>query len=104
MGDLLEKLISSCTGTKFTSGLSDLPMIKLALDTIKTIYIEDNGRKELDIKRYAKVEKIPGGQLDECRVLKGVMMNKDAQLSNIAAGKAGWAELCCMLNADPTVR
>jgi len=75
--DMLEKLVSSCTGTKFTSGLSDLPMIQLALDAIKTVFIEDGGRKELDIKRYAKVEKIPGGQLDECRVLKGVMMNKD---------------------------
>merc|ERR1719359_2600426 len=52
-------------------------MIQLALDAIKTVFIEDGGRKELDIKRYAKVEKIPGGQLDECRVLKGVMMNKD---------------------------
>merc|ERR1719486_644932 len=38
---------------------------------------EDMGRKEIDIKRYAKVEKIPGGDVDDCRVLKGVMINKD---------------------------
>jgi T-complex protein 1 subunit gamma len=31
----------------------------------------------IDIKRYAKVEKIPGGALDECCVLDGVMVNKD---------------------------
>ena len=38
---------------------------------------QDGGRKELDIKRYAKVEKIPGGEISDSRVLKGVMMNKD---------------------------
>ena len=38
---------------------------------------QDGGRKELDIKRYAKVEKIPGGNIEDSRVLKGVMMNKD---------------------------
>ena len=32
---------------------------------------------EIDIKRYAKVEKIPGGLLEDCTVLDGVMFNKD---------------------------
>merc|ERR1712137_1133069 len=36
-----------------------------------------DGRKEMDIKRYAKVEKIPGGDLSDCVVLDGVMVNKD---------------------------
>lgn len=31
----------------------------------------------MDVKRYAKVEKIPGGDLDESCVLDGVMFNKD---------------------------
>jgi len=31
----------------------------------------------IDTKRYAKVEKIPGGLLEECVVLDGVMVNKD---------------------------
>jgi T-complex protein 1 subunit gamma len=30
-----------------------------------------------EIKRYAKIEKIPGGYLEESRVLNGVMFNKD---------------------------
>merc|ERR1712054_220170 len=42
-----------------------------------TVYTEDMGRSEIDIKRYAKTEKIPGGDVDDCRVLKGVMINKD---------------------------
>merc|ERR1711971_663060 len=34
-------------------------------------------KKEIDIKRYAKVEKIPGGTMEDSRVLRGVMFNKD---------------------------
>lgn len=29
------------------------------------------------MKRYAKIEKIPGGLLNESRVIQGVMLNKD---------------------------
>lgn len=29
------------------------------------------------MKRYAKIEKIPGGMMDESRVIQGVMLNKD---------------------------
>lgn len=36
-----------------------------------------SGKLGVDIKRYAKVEKIPGGLLKECEVLDGVMVNKD---------------------------
>jgi len=32
---------------------------------------------EIDVKRYAKIEKIPGGVMEECEVLNGVMFNKD---------------------------
>ena len=44
---------------------------------VADISLADFGRKELDIKRYAKVEKIPGGSLEDCRVLKGVLFAKD---------------------------
>jgi len=33
--------------------------------------------KEIDIKRYAKIEKIPGATMEDCVVLDGVMFNKD---------------------------
>lgn len=52
-------------------------MCDLALDAVETVFTDEMGRKEIDIKRYAKVEKIPGGEIEQCRVLKGVMMNKD---------------------------
>jgi len=35
------------------------------------------GKLAADLKRYARVEKVPGGTLDEARVLNGVMVNKD---------------------------
>lgn len=41
------------------------------------------GLREVDIKKYIKVEKVPGGQLEDSQVLKGVMFNKDV----VAPGK-----------------
>ena len=34
------------------------------------------GPPDIDIKKYAKVEKLPGGSLEDCRVLSGVMFQK----------------------------
>uniref|UniRef100_A0A7S2C811 T-complex protein 1 subunit gamma n=1 Tax=Haptolina brevifila TaxID=156173 RepID=A0A7S2C811_9EUKA len=70
------ELVQSCTGTKFIARLSDL-LVGLALEAVQTVATEDGGRKDIDIKRYAKTEKIPGGDMEDCRVLKGVMINKD---------------------------
>jgi len=36
-----------------------------------------------DLKRYARVEKIPGGGLEDARVLNGVMINKDVTHSGM---------------------
>nr|AIC33770.1 Cpn60/TCP1 [Puccinia cf. psidii AE-2014] len=69
-------LIKTSIGTKFSSRWSPL-MCKLALQAVRTVSIEENGRKEVDIKRYARVEKVPGGEIEESRVLDGVMLNKD---------------------------
>ena len=49
----------------------------MALKAVRTCMVETNGRTEIDIKRYAKVEKIPGGMLEDSRVLDGIMLNKD---------------------------
>lgn len=72
----LLKLIHSAIGTKFINRYSDL-FCGIALDAVKTVYIEDNGRKEIDIKRYVRVEKIPGGEIGESRLIPGVILNKD---------------------------
>ncbi|XP_073825622.1 chaperonin containing TCP1 subunit 3 [Musca autumnalis] len=72
----MAEVVKSCVGTKFIGKWSDLA-VNIALDAVKTVTLTENGRLEVDIKRYAKVEKIPGGSIDESCVLKGVMINKD---------------------------
>jgi T-complex protein 1 subunit gamma len=53
----LLQVINSCVGTKFISRWSDLAC-NIALDAVNTVSMDENGRKEIDIKRYAKVEKV----------------------------------------------
>lgn len=75
--DAMYQLISSSIGTKFVSRWSEL-MCSLALKAVRTVTHEvGGGKKEVDIKRYARVEKIPGGEIEDSRVLDGVMLNKD---------------------------
>lgn len=70
-------LIQSSIGTKFVSRWSQL-MCSLALKAVRTVSKEaGGGRKEVDIKRYARIEKIPGGEIEESQVIDGVMLNKD---------------------------
>ena len=71
------RLISSSIGTKFVSRWSDM-MCNLALTAVRTVSHNAGGDKqEVDIKRYARVEKIPGGEIEDSSVLDGVMVNKD---------------------------
>ncbi|KAJ3279431.1 T-complex protein 1 subunit gamma, partial [Borealophlyctis nickersoniae] len=70
------RLIKSSIGTKMVSQWSEL-MCGMAFDAVKTVSIEVNGKKEVDIKRYARVEKVPGGEIEESTVLDGIMVNKD---------------------------
>merc|ERR1719341_1936573 len=72
----VRKVIQTCVGTKFIAKWSDMAC-DIAMDAVKTVTMENGGKKEIDIKRYAKVEKIPGGTIEDSRVLKGVMFNKD---------------------------
>lgn len=75
--DDMKKSIVSCIGTKFTSRWGNL-IVNLAYDAVKVLSgCTEPGKLGADLKRFAKVEKIPGGNLEECQVLNGVMVNKD---------------------------
>ncbi|PUU73017.1 chaperonin Cpn60/TCP-1 family [Tuber borchii] len=74
--EAMHNLIQSSIGTKFVSRWSKL-MCDLALSAVRTVARDQGGKKEVDIKRYARVEKIPGGEIEDSRVLDGVMLNKD---------------------------
>lgn len=78
----MRTLIQSAVGTKFSAKIGNL-ISDMALNAVLTVSRDIGGRMEVDVKRYAKVEKIPGGELEDCRVLKGVMINKDVTHSKM---------------------
>eukprot|EP01083_Nonionella_stella_P022846 63146_1 len=82
--EVMLNIVRSCLGTKFVSRFGDL-MCNLALDAVLTVAtdLDDGTRKEIDIKRYAKIEKIPGDELTESKVLNGLMINKDVTHANM---------------------
>lgn len=93
--DRMMNLVQSCIGTKFSSRWND-KMVEMALQAVLTVAREKgstpgmstssnpyNHKMEVDIKRYAKVEKIPGGEIEDSCVLKGVMFNKDTTHSKM---------------------
>lgn len=59
---MMLKIVHSAINTKALSRWSELAC-SIALDAVRTVELEDNGRKEIDIKKYAKVEKV---QLPAC--------------------------------------
>ena len=74
--EAINEIIKSCLATKFASKWDNL-ISDLALKAVKIVYNKDSNVFDCDIKKYAKVEKIPGGELKECEVLDGVVLNKD---------------------------
>lgn len=75
--DAILEIVRSSIATKFTSKWGDM-ICGLAIDCVRTVAktLED-GTVEIDTKRYARIEKMPGGLTDECRVLDGVVLWKD---------------------------
>jgi T-complex protein 1 subunit gamma len=73
----LPQVVKSSIDTKFVSRWGSM-ISDLALRAAKIVRItKQNGDIEIDMKRYARIEKLPGGDLDESRVLDGIMFNKD---------------------------
>jgi len=98
--DLMMKLVQSTVGTKFSSRWND-KMVEMALDAVMTVARSSKDKSteglgvvgevqgsslsqmEVDLKRYARIEKIPGGEISDCTVLRGVMFNKDTTHSSM---------------------
>lgn len=97
----VKSMVQSSLGTKFSSRWND-KMVEMSIQAVMTVIQTDQTTPappssnhgtnslawldaatasipniEVDIKRYAKVEKIPGGEMEESIVLKGVMFQKD---------------------------
>jgi len=77
-------LVKSTLGTKFVSRFGD-QIAQMALQAVQMVVdTSDSKKKVVDIKRFVRVEKIPGGFLEESCVLDGVMLNKDVVDANMA--------------------
>ena len=59
-------VIRPCIGTKFINRFGP-GMVDLAIDAVMTVSRMQDGRPDVDVKRYAKVEKIPGGEIENSR-------------------------------------
>ncbi|CAK7900750.1 T-complex protein 1 subunit gamma [[Candida] anglica] len=70
------KLIKASIGTKYINKWSQ-KMCELALKAVKTVRVTNGDHKEIDVKRYARIEKIPGGEVTDSEVLDGILLNKD---------------------------
>merc|ERR1712107_765246 len=100
----VRKVIESCVGTKFISKWSDLAC-DIAMEAVKTVTIESaGGKREIDIKRYAKVEKIPGGAKHASDQEKNVNWGINGQTGELAdmAALGIWEPLAVKLQVYKT--
>jgi len=74
---LLDQIVDAAVGTKFGSRYGSI-IRTLAIQAVKTVAtLNEDGVMDVDIKRYARIEKIAGGDIEDSMVLNGCMINKD---------------------------
>lgn len=75
---IIKQILAACVGTKFSKNWGQI-VVELAYEACKTVFQGTLNLKKLnvEIKRYAKIEKIPGGVMQDSKVIKGVFVNKD---------------------------
>lgn len=78
----LREIVMSAIGTKFSARWG-LQMVDMAIEAVLKVVQDRGDHKEVDVKRYVRIEKIPGGELGDCCVLDGVMFNKDVTHSKM---------------------
>lgn len=88
----LRKVVESCIGTKYTSRYGDL-LVDLAIKAVDKITVQPSStsgtdaskalKKLIDIKRHVRIEKIPGGELSDIKLIDGIMLNKDVTHSQM---------------------
>ncbi|KAF5840530.1 chaperonin complex component, partial [Dunaliella salina] len=87
-------VVNSCVATKFTHRFGTL-MAELALTAVQTVAMEVGpGQREIDVKNYAKVEKIPGGTIEDCRVLRGGQLGYYLKAALLKAEEDAVQKMC----------
>ena len=95
--DQMLAVVRSCIGTKMIKKWESLACT-IALDAVRTVFLEEGGHKEIDIKRYAKVEKVPGGEIEDSAVLRGVMLNKDVTHAKMRRRSVAFFFICLLFS------
>lgn len=79
----LLEVIAASMSTKFSASWGAV-ITRLALTAARTVVAElPNGKRQVDVKRFARIEKIPGGTADDCQVVKGIAFEKDVTHANM---------------------
>jgi len=78
----MREIVTSTIGTKFSARWGP-QMVDMAIDAVKKVVEKRGDYTEVDVKRYVRLEKIPGGELQDCKVLNGVMFDKDVTHSKM---------------------
>ena len=78
----LKELVTAAIGTKFSGRWGDM-LVDMAIDAVRKVVVKRGDYTEVDVKKYVRIEKIPGGELRDCKVLDGVMFNKDVTHSKM---------------------
>lgn len=71
----LSTIVKSSLGTKMLAKYMDMAL-GIALQAVRTITITNADYREIDIKRYCRIEKIPGGAIEDSKMINGVVLNK----------------------------
>lgn len=73
--------------------------MSMAIDAVKRVRTVVDGRVEVDVKRYARVEKIPGGEMEDSMVRQRARervreemkdWNIEGERGNERDGERGW--------------
>jgi T-complex protein 1 subunit gamma len=79
----LERVLRACLGTK-VAALYREHVVRWSLDAVRLVAGTEGpsspsvaSLRPVDIKHLIRVEKVPGGELDESAVIRGVVLNKD---------------------------
>lgn len=78
----MREVVTATIGTKFSARWGP-QMVDMAITAVRKVVQKRGDYTEVDVKRYVRIEKIPGGQLSDCCVLDGVMFNKDVTHSKM---------------------
>uniref|UniRef100_A0A224XHT7 T-complex protein 1 subunit gamma n=1 Tax=Panstrongylus lignarius TaxID=156445 RepID=A0A224XHT7_9HEMI len=74
--DKVIQVVQGCLGTKFLGTWSDMAC-KMAIDACSMVRDVEKGFQNIDLKNFARIEKVPGGLIEDSQVLEGILLNKD---------------------------